>query len=88
MEKKTRKPRKQKEVVNETPKTTEQIEEIVKEVKAPLDPKKEISSKMDILIEEMEGIIKEYRKELNTSSCAVINKSIFDLKRVSKNLKR
>jgi len=36
----------------------------------------------------MQDVIKNDRKELNTSSCASINKAISDLTRISKNLKR
>lgn len=50
--------------------------------------KKSISEKMDALVTEMQGIINNDRKSLNTSSCANINKAIADLSRISKNLKR
>ena len=64
----------------ETPK------KINKVVKAPV--KKSISEKIDSLVLEMQNVIKNDRKELNTSSCASINKAISDLTRISKNLKR
>lgn len=64
----------------ETPK------KIKKVVKAPV--KKSISEKIDSLVLEMKDVIKNDRKELNTSSCASINKAISDLTRISKNLKR
>lgn len=57
-----------------------------KVVKAPI--KKSLSEKMDFLVIEMQEIIKNDRKSLNTSSCANINKAIADLSRISKNLKR
>ena len=47
-----------------------------------------VSEKMDKLVSEMKLIIENDRKELNTSSCASINKAISDLSRTSKNLKR
>lgn len=64
----------------ETPK------KIKKVAKAPV--KKSISEKIDALVLEMQNVIKNDRKELNTSSCASINKAISDLTRISKNLKR
>ena len=64
----------------ETPKKFKKV------AKAPV--KKSISEKMDSLVLEMQNVIKNDRKELNTSSCASINKAISDLTRISKNLKR
>ena len=67
-------------------KTVKTVKKVEAVKKAPV--KKTISDKMDILVAEMMDIIKNDRKELNTSSCANINKAIADLGRISKNLKR
>jgi hypothetical protein len=59
-----------------------------KKVVKKVEPKLLLSEKIDNLVKETEEIKMAHRSELNTSSHALLNKTLADLKRISKTLKR
>ena len=53
-----------------------------------VDPKKAMAEKIDKMIEEIGAMKAEYRAEINTSSHALLNKTIADFSRISRILKK
>lgn len=56
--------------------------------KKKVEPKKAMAEKIDKMIEEIGAMKKEYRAEINTSSHALLNKTIADFSRISRILKK
>tara|TARA_R110000803_G_scaffold207962_1_gene276251 strand:+ start:556 stop:780 length:225 start_codon:yes stop_codon:yes gene_type:complete len=64
---------------------------VKKVVKAPvqaIEIKKTLAEKIEALHKEASAVMVEHRKELNTSSCNIMNKAIKDLNSIYKALSR
>jgi anion-transporting ArsA/GET3 family ATPase len=72
-------------------KKTKAKKTVKKVVKAPVkavEIKKTLAQKIDELKEEAKAVMVEHRKELNASSCNIMNKAIMDLNSIYKALNR